>query len=140
VVLLLTDGVSNVGDIDPLQAADLAVQHGIKVYAIGAGTTGLAPVPAQMPDGRTVLRQAYVEIDEETLRQIAQRTGGRYFHAANARGLTEVIEEIDRLERSDVTEVRYLTYEYHYAGWVGAGLLLMGSAAFLSGTVLRRLP
>ncbi len=140
VVLLLTDGVSNVGDIDPLQAADLAVQHGIKVYAIGAGTTGLAPVPAQTPDGRTVLRQAYVEIDEETLRQIAQRTGGRYFHAANARGLTEVIEEIDRLERSDVTEVRYLTYEYHYAGWVGAGLLLMGSAAFLSGTVLRRLP
>ncbi|MBW2716860.1 MAG: hypothetical protein JRD03_12315 [Deltaproteobacteria bacterium] len=51
-----------------------------------------------------------------------------------------MIEEIDRLERSDVTEIRYLTYEYHYAGWVGAGLLLMGSAALLSGTVLRRLP
>jgi Ca-activated chloride channel family protein len=140
VVLLLTDGVSNVGDIDPLQAADLAAQHGIKVYAIGAGTTGLAPVPVQAAGGRMVLRQAYVEIDEETLRQIAQRTGGRYFHAANARGLTEVIEEIDRLERSEVTEIRYLTYEYHYAGWVGAGLLLMGSAAVLSGTVLRRLP
>jgi Ca-activated chloride channel family protein len=140
VALLLTDGVSNVGDIDPLQAAELAVQHGIKVYAIGAGTTGLAPVPVQAQGGRTVLRQAYVEIDEETLRQIAQRTGGRYFHAANASGLTEVIEEIDRLERSEVTEVRYLTYEYHYAGWVGAGLLLMGSAAVLSGTVLRRLP
>jgi Ca-activated chloride channel family protein len=86
------------------------------------------------------LRQAYVEIDEETLRQIAQRTGGRYFHAANASGLTDVIEEIDRLERSEVSEVRYLTYEYHYARWVGAGLLLMVSAAVLSGTVLRRLP
>jgi len=140
VALLLTDGVSNVGDIDPLQAADLAAQHGIKVYAIGAGTTGYAPVPVQAPGGRTVLRQAYVQIDEETLRQIAQRTGGRYFHAAGASGLTEVIEEIDRLERSEVSEVRYLTYEYHYAGWVGAGLLLMGSAAILSGTVLRRLP
>jgi len=140
VALLLTDGVSNVGDIDPLQAADLAAQHGIKVYAIGAGTTGLAPVPVQAPGGRTVLRQAYVEIDEETLRQIAQRTGGRYFHAANASGLTEVIEEIDRLERSEVAEVRYLTYEYHYAGWVGAGLLLMVNAAVLSGTILRRLP
>jgi Ca-activated chloride channel family protein len=140
VALLLTDGVSNVGDIDPLQAADLAVQHGIKVYTIGAGTTGLAPVPVQAPGGRTVLRQAYVEIDEETLRQIAQRTGGRYFHAANASGLTEVIEEIDRLERSEVAEVRYLTYEYHYAGWVGAGLLLMINAAVLSGTILRRLP
>jgi len=140
IALLLTDGVSNVGDIDPLQAADLAVQHGVKVYTIGAGTTGLAPVPMQAPGGRTVLRQAYVEIDEETLRQIAQRTGGRYFHAANASGLSEVIEEIDRLERSEITEVRYLTYEYHYASWVGAGLLLMGGAAILSGTVLRRLP
>ena len=140
VVLLLTDGVSNVGDIDPLQAADLAAQHGIKVYAIGAGTTGLAPVPVQAAGGRMVLRQAHVEIDEETLRQIAQRTGGRYFHAANAKGLIEVIAEIDRLERSEVTEIRYLSYEYHYAGWVGAGLLLMGSAAVLSGTVLRRLP
>jgi Ca-activated chloride channel family protein len=140
VALLLTDGVSNVGDIDPLQAAELAAQHGIKVYAIGAGTSGYAPVPVQAPGGRTVLRQAYVQIDEETLRQIAQRTGGRYFHAADASGLTEVIEEIDRLERSEVSEVRYLTYEYHYAGWVGAGLLLMGSAAILSGTVLRRLP
>ena len=140
VALLLTDGVNNVGDIDPLQAADLAAQHGIKVYAIGAGTTGYAPVPAKAPGGRTVLRQAYVQIDEETLRQIAQRTGGRYFHAADARGLAEVIEEIDRLERSKVSEVRYLSYEYHYAGWVGAGLLLMACAAVLSGTVLRRLP
>jgi Ca-activated chloride channel family protein len=140
VALLLTDGVNNVGDIDPLQAADLAAQHGIKVYAIGAGTTGFAPVPVQAPGGQTVLRQAYVQIDEETLQQIAQRTGGRYFHASDARGLNEVIEEIDRLERSEISEVRYLTYEYHYAGWVGAGLLMMGSAAVLSGTWLRRLP
>jgi Ca-activated chloride channel family protein len=140
VALLLTDGVNNVGDIGPLQAADLATQHGIKVYTIGAGTTGLAPVPVQAPGGRTVLRQAHVQIDEDTLRQIAQRTGGRYFHAADARGLTEVIEEIDRLERSEISEIRYLTYEYHYARWVGAGLLLMGAAAVLSGTVLRRLP
>lgn len=140
VALLLTDGVSNVGDIDPLQAADLAAQHGIKVYAIGAGTTGYAPVPAQAPGGRTVLRQAYVQIDEETLRQIAQRTSGRYFHAADASGLTQVIEEIDRLERSEISEIRYLTYEYHYAGWVVAGLLLIVSAAVLSGSVLRRLP
>jgi Ca-activated chloride channel family protein len=140
VVLLLTDGVNNVGDIDPLQAADLAAQHGIKVYAIGAGTSGYAPVPVTLPGGRTVLRKAYVEIDEATLRQIAERTGGRYFHAANASGLSEVIEEIDQLERSDVTEIRYLTYDYHYAQWVGAALLLMISAAVLSGTILRRLP
>jgi Ca-activated chloride channel family protein len=140
VVLLLTDGVSNAGDIDPLQAADLAAQHGIRVYAIGAGRTGYAPVPVQMPGGRVVLQQAYVEIDEATLQQIAERTGGRYFHATDAKALGAVIGEIDRLERSEVTELRYLTYEYHYAQWVIAALLMMISAATLSGTWLRRLP
>jgi Ca-activated chloride channel family protein len=140
VAILLTDGVNNAGDIDPLHAAELAAQHGIKVYAIGAGSSGFAPVPVQLPGGRTVLRQAYVEMDEATLRQIADRTGGRYFHAANASGLAEVIEEIDRLERSEVTEIRYLTYEYHYAGWVGGALAAIVGAALLSGTALRRLP
>jgi Ca-activated chloride channel family protein len=140
VAILLTDGVNNAGDIDPLHAADLAAQYGIKVYAIGAGSSGLAPVPVQLPDGRTMLRQAYVEIDEATLRQIAERTGGRYFHAASASGLAEVIEEIDRLERSEVTEIRYLTYEYHHARLVGGALLAIAGAALLSGTALRRLP
>ncbi len=140
VAILLTDGVNNAGDIDPLHAADLAAQHGIKVYAIGAGTTGLAPVPFMMPGGRQVLRQSMVEIDEETLREIAARTGGRYFHATGANALAGVIEEIDRLERSDVTEVRYLVYEYHYAVWVGLGGALIFIATGLSGTVLRRLP
>jgi Ca-activated chloride channel family protein len=140
VILLLTDGVSNSGDIAPLQAADLAAQHGIKVYAIGAGRSGYAPVPVQGPGGRVVLQKAYVEIDEETLRQIAERTGGRYFHATNAKGLGEVIAAIDKLERSEVTEVRYLTYDYHHAQWVSAALFLMVAAAMLSGTWLRRLP
>jgi Ca-activated chloride channel family protein len=140
VAILLTDGVNNAGDIDPLHAADLAGQHGIRVYAIGAGSSGLAPVPVRLPGGRIALRQAHVEMDEATLRQIADRTGGRYFHAGGASGLAEVIEEIDRLERSEVTEIRYLTYEYHYAGWVGAALAAIVGAALLSGTALRRLP
>jgi Ca-activated chloride channel family protein len=140
VAILLTDGVNNAGDIGPIQAADLAAQYGIRVYAIGAGSTGLAPVPVRLPGGRTALRQAYVEIDEGTLRQIADRTGGRYFHATDAKGLAEVIEEIDRLERSEVSETRYLTYEYHYAGFVGAALAAIAGAALLSGTALRRLP
>jgi Ca-activated chloride channel family protein len=140
VILLLTDGVSNAGDIDPLQAADLAAQHGIKVYAIGAGHSGYAPVPVQTAGGRVVLQRGFVEIDEETLRQIAERTNGRYFHATNAKGLDEVIAAIDRLERSEVSEVRYLTYDYHHAQWVSAALMLMVAAAMLSGTWLRRLP
>jgi Ca-activated chloride channel family protein len=140
VAILLTDGVNNAGDIDPLQAADLAAQHGIKVYAIGAGTTGYAPVPVQGMGGRVVLQRAYVEIDEKTLAAVAERSGGRYFHATDAEGLAEVVEEIDRLERSEITEVRYLEYEQHYAAFVSAALVLVGTSALLSGTLLRRLP
>ena len=101
---------------------------------------GNAPVPAKMPGGQTVLRSAYVEIDEETLRDIADRTGGRYFHAENADALAQVIQEIDQLERSEVTEIRYLTYEHHYAAWVLAALGMIVGSALLSGSVLRRLP
>jgi Ca-activated chloride channel family protein len=140
VAILLTDGVSNAGEISPLQAADLAVQHGIKVYAIGAGKTGFAPVPVKNRRGQTVLRRAFVEIDEKTLEAIADRTGGRYFHATDAEGLGQVVAEIDRLERTEITEIRYLEYEHHYAAFVGAGLALIALSALLSGSALRRLP
>ncbi len=140
IVILLTDGVSNSGDISPLQAADLAAQHGIKVYAIGAGRTGMAPVPVRGRDGRVYLQRAFVEIDEETLRQIAERTGGRYFHAADADALSQGFAEIDRLERSELTEIRYLEYQYHFALFVGGALALLFASGLLSGTVLRRLP
>ncbi len=140
VVILLTDGVSNAGDIPPLQAAELAATHGIKVYAIGAGRTGYAPVPFRVVGGQTVLRRAYVEIDEKTLRAIADRTGGRYFHATDAAGLAAVVKEIDALERSEVTEIRYLEYEEHYATFAGTALILMAVSSLLAGTLLRRLP
>ena len=140
IVILLTDGVNNAGDIDPLQAADLAAQHGIKVYAIGAGRTGRAPYPVRMRDGRVQLRPVMVEIDEATLQEIARRSGGRYFHATNADGLREVVAEIDRLERSEVSEIRYLEYEHHFAPFVATALGLTALASLLSATWLRRLP
>ncbi|HIF92813.1 MAG: VWA domain-containing protein [Myxococcales bacterium] len=140
IVILLTDGVSNAGEIEPLQAADLAAQYGIKVYTIGAGYTGYAPFPVQRADGRTSLRRVPVEIDETTLQRIAQRSGGRYFHATDEDGLREVIEEIGRLERSEVSEVRYLEYEAHFAPFVSVALLSVALAALLSSTWLRRLP
>jgi Ca-activated chloride channel family protein len=139
VAILLTDGVNNAGDIEPMQAAELARDFGIKVYAIGAGRTGYAPVPVTL-GGRTVLRRAYVETDEKTLQAIAAKTGGRSFHASDAKGLAEVIREIDRLERSDITEVRYLQYTEQYAGFVGLALTLIALSTLASGTVLRRLP
>lgn len=140
IAILLTDGVNNSGDIDPLQAADLAAQHGIKVYAIGAGRTGRAPYPVRLRDGRVQLRPVMVEIDEKTLQEIARRSGGRYFHATNAEGLREVVAEIGRLERSEVSEVRYLEYEHHFAPFVATALGLTALAALLSATWLRRLP
>jgi Ca-activated chloride channel family protein len=140
VVILLTDGVSNSGDITPRQAAELAEQQGIKVYTIGAGRTGWAPVPVRLPGGAVALRRAFVEMDEETLSEIAERTGARYFHAADAEALGEVIEEIDRLERSEIVEVRYLEYEHHYAGFVVLAIVCMLASSLLAGTWLRRLP
>lgn len=140
IVILLTDGVNNIGDIEPLQAADLAAEYGIKVYTVGAGTTGYAPMPAQMANGGIRLVRGQVEIDEVTLQQIAQRSGGRYFHATNEEGLSDVIAEIDRLERSEVSEIRYLAYEYHFEVFVMVALACLGLSALLASSWLRRLP
>lgn len=140
IIILLTDGVNNAGEIDPLQAAELAAKHGIKVYTIGAGSTGYAPVPVTGLDGRTYLQRAFVEMDEKTLQAIAQRTGGRYFHARDAQGLVETYRAIDQLERSAITEIRYLRYREHYPLFVLAALFLIGLASLSAGTLLRRLP
>ncbi len=140
VVVLLTDGVNNAGEIDPRQAAELAVVHDIRVYTVGAGTTGVAPVPVRTGDGQTVLRAMRVEMDERTLEDIARRTGGKYFKAADAEALAETYAEIDGLERTELTEIRYLQYQEHYQYFVLAALVLILAAGLSSGTWLRRLP
>ncbi len=141
IAILLTDGVNNTGSIAPDQAAELAVTQGIKVYCIGAGTEGLAPFPAVDPfSGRQVLRRTYVEIDEETLKEIANQTGGRYFRATDRDGLAEIYAEIDRLERTKVTEIQYLQYTEHYVMFVVAALTLMALATLTGATLFRSLP
>lgn len=140
IVILLTDGVANAGDVEPLEAAELAARFGIKVYTIGAGYDGFAPFPVRRADGGVSLQRVRVEIDEATLRQIAEKSGGRYFHATDEDGLREVVAEIGRLERSKVAELRYLEYEYHYRPFVAAALAATALAALLSSTWLRRLP
>lgn len=139
VAILLTDGVNNTGDVSPGQAAELAAAHDIKVYAVGAGRTGRAPFPMQWR-GQTVLRQAFVELDERSLQEIADHTGGRYFHAENAEALAEVYAEIDALERSEIVEVRYMQYEEHYAAFAAAAAGLITGALLLGQSLLRRLP
>ena len=140
VAILLTDGVENAGVISAIKAAELAAENDIRVYCIGAGTNGIAPVPVRSLFGGVQLVGQPVEIDEKTLQEIADRTGGRYFRAENRESLAEIYSEIDRLERTEVSELRYLQYREHFAGFVMSGLMLIAVAAALSGSVFRRLP
>ncbi len=140
VIILLTDGVSNAGVIDPQRAAKLAAENDIKVYCIGVGTQGVAPVPMTDPFGRTVLVARPVEIDEQTLKQIAKETSGRYFRAVDKSALASIYREIDSLERTKVTETRYLQYTEHFPYFVGAALGLLILGLTLNGSLFRRLP
>ena len=140
VVILLSDGVNNAGELLPLQAAELAAAHDIQVHTIGAGTTGFVPVPVQTPDGRIRLTRQFLEMDDKILKKIAKRTGGRYFYSRDAEGLAETYRAIDQMERSEITEVRYVQYKEHYQFLVGAALLFIALAFVLSGTFFRRLP
>ena len=139
-IILLTDGVNNAGALDPLQAAELARQLNIKVYTVGAGTTGMAPIPVRMRNGQTVLRPQPMQMDARTLKRIAAQTQGRYFHARDAEGLAEVYAEIDALERSEINEIKYLQYREHYVWWVLAGVITLLLAELLRSTWLARVP
>jgi Ca-activated chloride channel family protein len=124
VVILLTDGINNRGAVDPLTAAQLAKALGVRVYTIGVGTTGLAPVPVDDPQlGRRYARLP-VEIDEAILTQVAALTGGRYFRAKDTQALAAIYREIDRLERSEVSDVQY-------EEWIDRGPLLCALAFVL---------
>ncbi|HET6612095.1 MAG TPA: VWA domain-containing protein [Kofleriaceae bacterium] len=141
VAILLTDGINNAGEMTPTKAAQLAAKLGIKVYAIGAGTTGIAPIRVQDPfTGRTVLRPTRVQIDETTLRAIAKATGGRYFRATDAKALRRIYESIDKLERTELEGTRYRTYRNLYPHLLLLGLVLACAGWILSSSWLRRLP
>ena len=126
VVILLTDGVNNRGEISPLMAADIAADMGIKVYTIGVGKRGKAPYPAIDMFGNMTYQMMEVEIDEETLSEIASRTGGKYFRATDKQKLKAIYDEINQMEKSKV-EITDLTI-YHEQ-WVP--LLLLALALLL---------
>ncbi|HEY4239369.1 MAG TPA: VWA domain-containing protein [Kofleriaceae bacterium] len=140
VAILLTDGESNVHDIDEDTAIDDAVKAGVKVYTIGAGTTGLAPIRVPREGGGTVLMQTEVSIDEDLLRKIAEKTHGQYFRATDHASLAHIYEQIDHLERTDLQGTAFKNYRYFYGWFVGGALLALAAALALRATVLRRLP
>lgn len=140
VVILLTDGQNNAGKVSPLTAADATAALGIKAYTIGAGTRGLAPYPARDLFGNVVYQPVQVDIDETTLQEIADKTGGAYFRATDTESLQKIYDDIDRFERTEFEAPRYLDYDEWYPWLLLPAMLLLGLELSLSQTVLRRLP
>lgn len=141
IALLLTDGVSNAGVETPAAAAELARTQGVKVYTVGAGSEGLAPIRVRDPfTGRSVLRQMPVDVDEATLADIAERTGGHYYRATDADALAEVYAAIDALERTRLVEDRTRQYDEYFALPLALALALSALAWLLRGAVFARTP
>ncbi|MFA3782432.1 VWA domain-containing protein [Melioribacteraceae bacterium 4301-Me] len=139
VMILLTDGVNNAGEVDPITAAQIAAKFGIRIYTIGVGTMGEAPYPFQTPFGIRY-QMVPVEIDENLLQQIASITGGKYFRATNNQKLKEIYSSIDKLEKTkvEVTSYRHATELFY--NWVGAAIILLFFEFVLNRTYLRKLP
>lgn len=128
VIILLTDGVNNTGFVDPKTAAGLASSFGIKTYTIGLGSNGSAPAPVALrPDGSFVYQLSKVEIDEDLLKDIAKQTGGSYYRATDNKKLEAIYKEIDKLERTEVEEIRYTKYHEKFRLFVflALGALLL---------------
>jgi len=139
VMILLTDGINNRGEIDPLTAAQIAQTFGIRIYTVGVGTIGEAPYPVQTPFGIRY-QNVPVDVDEKTLTKIAELTGGQYFRATNNQALKQIYAEIDRLEKTRIEVKSYRSYTelfYNWA-WIGLGGLLL--ELFALGTILRKVP
>lgn len=125
VVILLTDGQNNSGEIDPVTAADLATTYDIKIYTIGAGTRGTAPYPVKDPIFGNRYQNVKVDIDEEMLTQIANMTGGEYFRATDTEKLKDIYAQIDKLEKTKIEEVIYTDYQDLYPRFLLPGILLL---------------
>jgi Ca-activated chloride channel family protein len=139
VMILLTDGVNNRGEIDPITAARIAATYNIRIYTVGVGAQGEAPFPVQTPFG--IRRQMMsVDLDEKGLTQVAEMTGGKYYRATDNRKLKAIYKEIDQLERTKIEVTAYKRYSELYFGWLLAGLMAILLEVGLSTTVLRRNP
>ncbi len=139
VVILLTDGVNNSGEIDPLTAIEIAKTFGVRVYTIGIGTIGQAPYPVQTPFGISY-QMMQVEIDETLLKRISSETGGKYYRATGNDKLGEIYSQIDALEKSRIETTSYRHKKELYYPWAAAAVILLLTELLFSQLYLRKLP
>ena len=139
VMVLLTDGRNNAGALSPRKAAEVAQTFGIKIYTVGAGSRGKAPFIVDSLFGKRVVYET-VEIDEATLRDVAARTGGAYYRAEDEAALQEIYDQIDRLEKTEITTHTYMEYNERFRSFVLPALGLLLLQVVLLGTRFRKLP
>ena len=139
VIILLTDGRNNTGTISPATAADIAKTHGIKVYTIGAGTEGEAPFLVDSLFGKHYVYQK-VDLDEETLKEIAQKTGGRYFRATNTEALKTIYQQIDKMEKTEAKLKEYMEYDELFKYFLIPALCLILLEILLANTRFMKIP
>lgn len=140
VIILLTDGVNNRGEIAPLMAADIAADMGVKVYTIGVGKRGKAPYPAIDMFGRMTFQMMDVEIDEDTLSEIASRTGGKYFRATDKEKLKAIYDEINQMEKSKVEVTNLTIYHEQMLPLLLLALALLLLEFIFTHIILKRIP
>lgn len=140
-LVLLTDGDSNAGRVPPKTAADAAAAVGVKIYTIGAGTRGMAPYPVGKDMfGELIYRNMQVEFNEESLKEIANVSGGKYFRAVDTPSLVEVFDQIDKLEKTVIETQQYRKFDELFAWLAAPGAFLLATGVALSQTVWRRIP
>lgn len=140
VIILLTDGINNAGEVDPLTAARAAQTLGVKIYTIGAGAQGFAPFPVQDIFGRKTYQQVHIDIDEDLLQGIAQVTGGKYFRATDTESLRTIYSAIDALEKTRIKQAGYFEYDELFTRVLLAALMVLLIELILSNTLLLKIP
>lgn len=140
VIILLTDGVNNAGTVSPIAAAEAAKALKIKVYTIGVGTKGLVPYPFKDIYGRTVYQNIPIEIDEDSLKRMADITGGKYYLASDTETLRKIYEDINKLEKSNIEHFGYREYNELFYYFLIPALILLGLEILLANTLFLKVP
>ena len=140
IIILATDGQNNSGKVEPLMAANAAAALGVKIYTVGIGEQGSAPMPVFMNGQKVGYQNVPVDVDEVTLQKIADETGGKYYRADNAEKFRQIYAEIDKLEKTEATVSKYTEFHELFPWLVAAGLVLLLLEIALAQTVFRRLP